>query len=107
MSCHGCERQTWWGLVEPSQDKKPAVRSEEAIGKAIEDIMKKVQGLTVSECDGLRVLLKEHSDVISVGDGAIWGVLVCYVTRLIQEMPRPSISQPAGCPSIKEDWCKI
>ena len=37
------------GLVEPSRDKKPAVRSEEAIGKAIEDIMKKVQGLTVSE----------------------------------------------------------
>ena len=61
--------------------------------------MKKVQGLTVSEREGLRALLKEHSDVAM----AIWGVLVCYVTRLMQEMPRPSISQPAGCPSIKED----
>ena len=57
------------GLVEPSLDKKPAVRSEEAICKAIEDIMKKVQGLTVSEREGLRALLKEHSDLISVGDG--------------------------------------
>ena len=27
------------GLVEPLRDKKPAVRSEEAIGKAIEDII--------------------------------------------------------------------
>ena len=61
--------------------------------------MKKVQGLTVSEREGLRALLKEHSDVAM----AIWGVLVCYVTRLMQEMPCPSISQPAGCPSIKED----
>ncbi|KAL5473628.1 hypothetical protein EMCRGX_G028132 [Ephydatia muelleri] len=54
------------GLVEPSLDKKPAVRSEEAICKVIEDIMKKVQDLTVSEREGLRALLKEHSDV---GDG--------------------------------------
>ena len=57
------------GLVEPSLDRKPAVRSKEAIGKAIEGILKKVQGLTVSELEGLRALLKEHSDVISVGDG--------------------------------------
>ena len=57
------------GFFEPSLDKKPAVRSEEAICKAIEDIMKKVQGLTVHEREGLRALLKEHSDVISVGDG--------------------------------------
>ena len=57
------------GLVEPSLDKKPAVRSENAICKAIEEILKKVQGITVSEREELRALLKEHSDVISVGDG--------------------------------------
>ena len=57
------------GLVEPSLDKKPAVQSEEAICKAIDEILKKVQGIMVRERKGLRALLKEHSDVISVGDG--------------------------------------
>ena len=57
------------GLVELSLDKKPAVRSDEAICKAIEEISIKVQGITVSEHEVLRALLKEHSDVISVGDG--------------------------------------
>ena len=82
------------GLVEPSLDKKPAVRSEDAICKAIEEILKKVQGITVSEREGKKG---------SIERAFRW----CYVTRLIQEMPRPFIRQPAGCPSIKEDWCKI
>ena len=81
------------GLVEPSRDKKPAVRSEEAIGKAIEDIMKKVQGLTVSERDGLRALLKEHSDVISVGDGDLGRTSV--LRRKIDTGDAAPIHQPA------------
>ena len=40
------------GLVEPSLDRKPAVRSKEAICKAIEGILKKVQDLTVNEREG-------------------------------------------------------
>ena len=36
-------------LVEPSLDKKPTVRSEEAIRKTIDDMASKVQGLTVGE----------------------------------------------------------
>ena len=76
--------------------KKPAVRSEEAICIAIENIMKKAQGLTVSEREGLRALLKEHLDVIFVGDGDLGRTSV--LRHKIDT--GPSISQPAGCPSI-------
>eukprot|EP00731_Ephydatia_muelleri_P033154 Em0025g110a len=56
-------------LVEPSLDKKPKVRSEEAIRKTIDEMASKVQGLTVGEHTKFRSLLREFADVISVGDG--------------------------------------
>ena len=56
-------------LVEPSLDKKPTVRSEEAIRKTIDDMASKVQGLTVGENTKFKSLLREFADVISVGDG--------------------------------------
>ena len=56
-------------LVEPSLDKKPTVRSEEAIRKTIDEMASKVQGLTVGENTKFKSLLREFADVISVGDG--------------------------------------
>eukprot|EP00731_Ephydatia_muelleri_P023225 Em0015g808a len=56
-------------LVEPSLDKKPKVRSEEAIRKTIDEMASKVQGLTGGEHTKFRSLLREFADVISVGDG--------------------------------------
>ena len=52
-------------LVESSLDKKPTVRSEEAI----HDMASKVQGLTVGEYTKFRSLLREFADVIFLGDG--------------------------------------
>ena len=46
------------GLVEPSLDRKPAVRSKEAIGKAIEGILKKVQNLNSKRTRGIKGSLK-------------------------------------------------
>ena len=56
-------------LVEPSLDKKPTVRSEEAIRKTIDDMVSRVQGLTVGENTKFKSLLREFADVISVGGG--------------------------------------
>ena len=56
-------------LVEPSLDKKPTVRSEEAIRKTIDDMASNVQGLIVGENTKFKSLLREFADVISVGDG--------------------------------------
>ena len=55
--------------VEPALDKVPAARSKAAIGKAIDAMLLKVQGLTVKECVRLEKLLYEVEDVISMGDG--------------------------------------
>ena len=56
-------------LVEPSLDRKPVVRSQEAINKSVEQFLCNVHGLTVSEKNQLTDLLYDFSDAISVGDG--------------------------------------
>ena len=56
-------------LVEPSLDKNPSLWSQDAVNQSVELILDNVKDLKVSERNRLRSLLKNWSDVISVGDG--------------------------------------
>ena len=56
-------------MVEPALDANPPSRSPKVVGKAVEELMGDVSGLSREEHAKLKRILHQFADVISIGDG--------------------------------------
>ena len=56
-------------MVEPALDANPPSRSPKDVGKAVEELMGDISGLSREEHAKLKRILHQFADVISIGDG--------------------------------------